>query len=130
MDVRCEKCQTEYEFDDALVTGKGTSVKCTQCGHQFRVQGAGVDDRWVIESEAGSSHTFTSMRELQRAIASRLVARGDVLVRNGTRRALGSIVELVPFFDEQPRGHAKTIPGVDAGPATSGPLSSPGGTAS
>ncbi len=125
MDVRCEKCQTEYEFDDALVTGKGTSVKCTQCGHQFRVQGAGVDDRWVIESETGSSHTFTSMRELQRAIASRLVAPGDLLVRNGSRRPLGSIIELVPFFDEQPRAHAKTLSGVEAPPSPHGSAASP-----
>ncbi len=37
MEVRCEKCQTEYEFDDSLVTDRGVPVKCTQCGHMFTV---------------------------------------------------------------------------------------------
>jgi predicted Zn finger-like uncharacterized protein len=38
MDVRCEKCGTEYELEDERVTGKGVTVKCTQCGHLFRVR--------------------------------------------------------------------------------------------
>ena len=39
MDVQCERCKTEYEFDDALVSGRGTTVRCTNCGHQFKVSG-------------------------------------------------------------------------------------------
>jgi predicted Zn finger-like uncharacterized protein len=38
MDVRCEKCGTEYELEDERVTDKGVTVKCTQCGHLFRVR--------------------------------------------------------------------------------------------
>ncbi|MSP62333.1 MAG: tetratricopeptide repeat protein [Myxococcales bacterium] len=38
MDVRCEKCQTVYEFEDAKVTGAGVTVKCTQCGNLFKVR--------------------------------------------------------------------------------------------
>ena len=38
MDVRCEKCQTEYDFDDARVTEAGVTVKCTQCGFVFKVK--------------------------------------------------------------------------------------------
>ena len=37
MDVRCERCNTEYEFDDALVSERGTTVKCTNCGTCFEV---------------------------------------------------------------------------------------------
>ena len=37
MDVRCEKCQTDYELDEAKVTGSGVTVKCTACGHLFKV---------------------------------------------------------------------------------------------
>ncbi len=37
MDVKCEQCGTEYEFDDAKVTEAGIAVKCTHCGHLFRV---------------------------------------------------------------------------------------------
>ncbi len=38
MDVRCQKCQTVYEFDDSTVGPHGVNVKCTQCGHLFRVR--------------------------------------------------------------------------------------------
>ena len=37
MDVKCEQCGTEYEFDDSRVTETGINVKCTHCGHIFRV---------------------------------------------------------------------------------------------
>lgn len=38
MYVQCERCQAEYEFDDALVSERGTTVKCTSCGHQFKIR--------------------------------------------------------------------------------------------
>ncbi len=38
MDVRCERCKTEYEFDDARITEAGVTVKCTTCEHVFRVK--------------------------------------------------------------------------------------------
>ena len=38
MDVRCAKCGIEYEFDDAKVTAAGVTVKCTNCGHVFKVK--------------------------------------------------------------------------------------------
>jgi predicted Zn finger-like uncharacterized protein len=41
MDVRCDRCQTEYELDDESVAGPGASVQCTTCGHTFVVTRAG-----------------------------------------------------------------------------------------
>ncbi len=38
MDVRCERCKTEYEFDDARITEAGVAVKCTTCAHVFKVK--------------------------------------------------------------------------------------------
>lgn len=38
MDVRCDRCQTEYELDDDIVTDAGASVQCTTCGHTFFVR--------------------------------------------------------------------------------------------
>ena len=38
MDVGCPKCQSEYELDDDRVTEEGVTVKCTSCGHVFRVK--------------------------------------------------------------------------------------------
>ncbi|RMH43972.1 MAG: hypothetical protein D6689_03750, partial [Deltaproteobacteria bacterium] len=38
MDVRCEKCGTDYEFDEAKLKPGGVTVKCAECGHMFRVR--------------------------------------------------------------------------------------------
>jgi predicted Zn finger-like uncharacterized protein len=38
MDVRCEKCQTEYELDEARLKPGGVTVKCTNCGHMFKIR--------------------------------------------------------------------------------------------
>ncbi len=104
MDVQCERCKTEYEFDDALVSGRGTTVKCTNCGHQFRIRRGSAppeDERWVVRTGAGEELVYASLRELQRAIMARSVAVTDTLVRGALRRELGAIAELLPFFDAQ-----------------------------
>ncbi len=104
MDVQCERCKTEYEFDDALVSGRGTTVRCTNSGHQFKVRrqeaADGGGDRWLIKTASGQQFTFVSLRELQRAILAQQVSRGDLLRRAGAPpRTLGSILELEPFFE-------------------------------
>jgi predicted Zn finger-like uncharacterized protein len=105
MDVQCERCKTEYEFDDALVSGRGTTVRCTTCGHQFKVrrqEAAGGDasnDRWLVKTASGQQFTFLTLRELQRAILAHQVSRSDLLRRAGAPpRPLGDISELEPFF--------------------------------
>ena len=126
MDVQCERCKTEYEFDDALVSGRGTTVRCTNCGHQFKVRRSEADtpgselaaDRWVVHTTGGTELTFLTLRELQRAILVQQVGRADVLIRgNAPARALGSIAELEPFFD----GRASSRP--PPGPASHLPVS-------
>ena len=103
MDVTCERCSTAYEFDDALVSERGTTVKCTNCGHQFRIRrpdaANAVPERWVVRTVDGRELEFRALRELQAAIAAAQITREDVLSRGGTRpRRLGSIAELDPFF--------------------------------
>ena len=102
MDVTCERCSTAYEFDDALVSERGTTVKCTNCGHQFKVkrqQSTGAPERWLVRTIDGRELDFKALRELQTAIAQTQISREDVLVRGGSRpRRLGSIAELEPFF--------------------------------
>ena len=61
MDVTCERCSTAYEFDDALVSERGTTVKCTNCGHQFKVkrlQNAGAPERWQVRTIDGRELEF------------------------------------------------------------------------
>ncbi len=38
MDVRCEKCLTVYELDDAKIGDVGLTVKCQECGNLFKVR--------------------------------------------------------------------------------------------
>ncbi len=105
MDVKCERCNTEYEFDDALVSGRGTTVKCTNCGHKFKIRRSDGDfseDFWNITTGDGRTLVFTSLRELQRAIQGYLVERNDKLSRGGLPpKAIGQIPELAPFFEQR-----------------------------
>lgn len=103
MDVRCSRCGTEYEFDDALISERGTTVKCTNCGFQFKIfpgEGkGGAPERWVVRTTAGRELVYTSLRELQRGIADKKVGPNDLLSRGKQpARPLGSIAELEPFF--------------------------------
>jgi predicted Zn finger-like uncharacterized protein len=105
MDVKCERCSTEYEFDDALVSGRGTTVKCTNCGHKFKIRRSDGDfseDFWNVTTGDGRTLVFTSLRELQRAIQGYLVERNDRLSRGGLPpKAIGQIPELAPFFEQR-----------------------------
>ncbi len=118
MDVQCERCKTEYEFDDALVSGRGTTVKCTNCGLQFKVRPSGDTqdmERWIVHTARGQELIFTSLRELQRAITSHEVGRGDTLRRgNASPRTLGTIAELEPFFLARP-SRSQPPPAMDGG---------------
>jgi predicted Zn finger-like uncharacterized protein len=114
MDVRCERCNTDYEFDDALVSGRGTTVKCTNCGHKFKIRrgdGDFSEDFWNVQTHDGRTLVFTSLRELQRAIQTNLVERHDLLSRGGLKqKPIGQIPELAPFFDQRDQRRSQTPP--------------------
>src|SRR6188472_2353065 len=69
MDVRCSRCGTEYEFDDALISERGTTVKCTNCSLQFKIfpsaGNAASPERWLVRTASGRELVYTSLRELQ-----------------------------------------------------------------
>src|SRR4051812_7255625 len=79
MDVRCDKCGSEYELDDNRVTATGVSVKCTSCGHVFRVTKATPTTRqattgdWMIRQASGQVFKFKELTTLQRWIVERRV---------------------------------------------------------
>jgi predicted Zn finger-like uncharacterized protein len=123
MNVTCERCNTEYDFDDTLVSGRGTTVKCTNCGHLFKVRKKSADpaaapEKWVVRTVDGRELQFNALRELQAAITARTIGREDVLSRGGSRpRRLGAITELEPFFATVTGGaaaapHTTTAPGL------------------
>ncbi len=101
MEVRCSSCGTEYEFDDALVSSRGTSVKCTNCGHQFRVrrEGGVESETWVVRSASGEETVFHSLRELQQGIVRGRLDPEDELTHGAQPpRPLKEIYELRTFF--------------------------------
>jgi predicted Zn finger-like uncharacterized protein len=104
MEVRCSNCATEYEFDDALVSARGTSVKCTNCGHQFRVHpttaSPTVAEQWVVRDTHKRETTFTSLRDLQQAIVKGQLSPQHQLSHGGQAfRPLEDIYELQTFFN-------------------------------
>ena len=133
MDVRCDRCQTEYELDDASVSDTGTSVQCTTCGHQFIVarkpaaaQPAAATPPggqakppasepevppWTLSTDDGKVHRFRDLNTLQKWIVERKASRTDRLShQGGPWLALGDMEELSSFFrvvDEadRARGH-------------------------
>ena len=119
MDVKCEKCATEYEFDDAKVTEAGITVKCTNCGHLFRVvrhrvvldeepvvdgsqeapPASRTDRLWMIRDAQGDVREFRELSTLQQWIVERKVSRSDEISKTGDSwKPLGSIIELSSFF--------------------------------
>ena len=117
MDVRCDRCHTEYELDDASVTADGATVQCTTCGHTFVVTRPGTfvgggtpapmpsaasqpTASWMLTTEEGKTHRFRDSTTLQKWIVERRVTRGDRVCPPGsTWRKLGEIDELRPFFE-------------------------------
>lgn len=120
MEVRCSNCATEYEFDDALVSARGTSVKCTNCGHQFRVHpaasGGPAAETWVVRDTAGKETTFTSLRDLQQGIVKgQLDPKHEMSHAGQSFRPLQEIYELQTFFNaarQRARPAPRTLLGV------------------
>jgi predicted Zn finger-like uncharacterized protein len=138
MDVRCERCQTEYEVEDASVSELGTEVQCSDCGHRFVVKRSDVAvsqtsasrnpdspdaGEWVIETAAGQTRHLRDLTTLHKWIIERRVTRDDRILRNGEPwRRLGDTAELMPFFDivdSAERARTDTTPPPSAKPLAS-----------
>ncbi len=120
MDVRCERCKTLYELDEARVSEAGTTVRCTSCGHVFRVRkkvllmteavGAGGESAavpppivekppWRVRSPNGRVIAFRELTSMQKWIVERKFGRDDEISLHGDHwKRLGDIAELQPFF--------------------------------
>ncbi len=117
MDVTCERCGTEYEFDETLVSGRGTTVKCTNCGHLFKVFRPDADGSsaraWSVKTADGAVRKLSSLKELQRLITAGSLTEQDLIAR-GTEeyKRLGDIAELSTFFAAAVVGNADTDVGL------------------
>ena len=112
MDVRCDRCQTEYELDETHLTEAGIAVKCTNCGNVFKVRrgGTGVytppliamarPREWHVRRADGQTLTLRDLTELQKAVVERRVSDEDSVSLSGESwHTLGSMPELASFFE-------------------------------
>ncbi len=113
MDVRCEKCGTEYEFDENRIGANGVTVKCTACGFVFKVRRARIPPprattsigkgpqgkEWLVRKPDSQMIAFRELTTLQKWIVEGRIGRDDEISKNGeTWKRLGNIMELEPFF--------------------------------
>jgi predicted Zn finger-like uncharacterized protein len=103
MEVVCGRCKADYEFDDALISARGTTVRCTNCGLQFKVfpaGGVGAPEEWSVLSDEGAVIcTYATLADLQRAIGFGEVTGDDLLVRGDEApRRMAEILELAPLL--------------------------------
>ena len=98
MEVICSSCGTEYDFDEARVPTDGVTVKCTTCGHIFKVtkQGAVANvntsaaskkkgANWQIKKQNGDHLSFKALSTLQKWIVERKVSAEDEISRTGDK---------------------------------------------
>ncbi|MEK7706178.1 MAG: tetratricopeptide repeat protein [Myxococcota bacterium] len=117
MEVRCERCAAGYQFDESRVPPSGLQVKCSSCGHVFRVHApmaatpasaAQTPPQWMVRRASGDNFQFRELTTLQRWIVERKVSRNDQISQNGQAwKRLGDIAELEAFF-QAVDGAAKT----------------------
>ena len=129
MDVRCERCQTDYVIDDARVADAGLQVQCQHCQHVFRVfRAAGAELTWMLRGGSGDIVRFRDLPMLQQLIRSGQARRNDEISRSGEAwKRLGDIPELAPLFEQveqtlpadRPR---RTTPPPPPGRVTPGPM--------
>src|SRR6266571_3236572 len=111
MDVRCEKCLTEYELDESKVTAAGVTVKCTNCGNLFKIKRRASSvppplpqpeegRAWMLRGPDGEVKRFRELTTLQQWIVEQKVTREHEISRSGdTWKRLGEIAELGTFFE-------------------------------
>ena len=108
MDVRCEKCQTEYELDESRLKPGGVTVKCTNCGHMFKIRKRTITNVGTPPIAAGAPPLSRDGNEItrRRANSSRQPLGGPP---PGAAGAMGK-ARGESLFEDDARQHAEDAP--------------------
>ncbi|MBI5069211.1 MAG: zinc-ribbon domain-containing protein [Deltaproteobacteria bacterium] len=74
MEVRCERCRAQYVFSDDQVGEQGLTVRCSNCGHLFKVKKKALVVTLPVNDEAGAAGAV-SAADAQRAAAVQAAAQ-------------------------------------------------------
>ena len=107
MDIRCPSCKTLYEFNENRIKHGSVKLKCSQCGHVFRVESQAKPEskakrtgRWMVRRSNQEVLYFQGLTTLQKWIIDRKVGPEDEISRSGKSwKRLGAITELASFFE-------------------------------
>jgi len=118
MQVTCQRCGTEYDFDETLAAAAGTRVRCTTCGNLFLVRANQAAAHWVIQRADGTTLQIEQLAMVSHLIRTGQLSRTDRISREGEpAKSLGEIAELVSIFDQVEGGKKTTLPQMAAAPA-------------
>jgi predicted Zn finger-like uncharacterized protein len=102
MDVRCDRCSTTYDFDEARIPAEGLAVKCSSCGHVFRAfrrTAPATAAEWLVRPPGGSPVRCPDLATLQRWVVERRLTRLAEYSTDGQSwQRLGDLAELQAFF--------------------------------
>lgn len=91
MDVRCERCKTEYEFDEERITEAGVTVKCTTCSHIFKVKKKALVVTVPIKPGEEEAHEGNGISSLSGAAVGPSPAAADKPREWKVRQASGNV---------------------------------------
>lgn len=134
MQVICDRCNAEYEFEEALVSSGGTTVKCTKCGHLFKVYRTRrprpsmqtYGRPWMVRYANGTLEELPSLKEITKQIRTGRLGPFDEISRTGRAfRPLGEIRELQTYLDEARRSSRGMTPVSERAPSVPADFSRP-----
>ncbi len=113
MDIRCERCQAEYEFDESRLPEGGLTVRCAACGHVFKVLRARPPATGPLELRRAGVPLAVApdLATVAQWIAERRLLPSDEVSSGGSLlRRLVDLPELARAFPPPPVAAAPAAP--------------------
>jgi predicted Zn finger-like uncharacterized protein len=104
MDIRCERCATEYEIEEAQIPEAGLTIKCATCSHIFKVlRGMAAPPPPLSLKLFRDGQTLSAIcpdaATLQQwVVEQRILPTDEVSIGGQPWRRLGDVPEFSTFF--------------------------------